>query len=215
MPDTRLTFDPQHCLPDVDTDITDEFNALLDAATAAKDKFTGLSSLVRKLKNALENKNLELERVARQHAADTHDRDTTITRLEGRFKVQCQTVQKQKQQMERLRRRGKQLDDDLRTSNKKLEQMQHLRCDVCQEDVKAVVTRCGHGFCKACLHTHFRVTGRSGLELADLTSTPFWMSRCRCPTCRAEICRKTDVWCIYLGAGTESVEAGETEDGSD
>ena len=121
MPDTRLTFDPHHCLDDVDSDITDEFNALLDATTMAKDKFTGLQSLARKLKNALENKNLELERVTRQNVVDTNQRDATITRLEVRFKTQCQKVQKQKQQMERLRRRNKQLDDDLRTSNKKVE----------------------------------------------------------------------------------------------
>jgi len=149
MPDTRLTFDPQHCLADVDSDRTDEFSALLDVATAAKDKFTGLQSSVRKLHNAVENKNLELERAARQHVAETNERDTKITGLEGRFKAQCQKVQKQKLQMERLRRRNKQLDDDVRTSNKKLERMQHLRCDVCLEDVKNVVTRCGHSFCSA------------------------------------------------------------------
>ena len=213
MPDTRLTFDPQHCLDDVDSDITDEFNALLDAAAAAKDKFTGLQSLVRKLKNALENKNLELERVIRQNVVETNQRDATIRRLEGRFTTQCQKVQKQKQQMERLRRRNKQLDDDLRTSNKKLEQMQHLRCDVCLEDVKNVVTRCGHGFCSTCLTTHFRFNGRPGFGLADLPSSQ--RSTARCPTCRTMISDKGDVWPIHVGAATGKEEVGETGDESD
>ena len=214
MPDTRLTFDPQHCLLDVDS-TADECNALLDTAAAVKRRFTGLWSHVLELKNTLENKDLELRRVADRQAADSDCWEDTVASLEGRFSVQCQKVQKQKQQMERLRRRNKQLADDLKTSNKKLEQMQHLRCDVCLEDVKAVVTRCGHGFCKACLATHLGGPPRSGFGLADLALDPSSTSRCPCPMCRKSISPEADVWRIYLDEGQFNLQPGATEDESD
>lgn len=60
MPDARSTFDPSQCLDDVDAEVTEEYNEIIDAAVAAKDKYK-LYAIAREMKGALENKQAELK----------------------------------------------------------------------------------------------------------------------------------------------------------
>ena len=198
MPDTRSTCDASEYPNDMDSDLADEYNTIMDAAVAAKDKYTNLVAQARKMKSALAAKQVELEQATGRDRRSIIYFQNAADKLQTKFQAQSVKMQKLKRENEMLRRRNKQLLGNLETDRQKLRQMDRFKCEICPESVKNVVTRCGHGFCSDCLTTWLRPTGEADfwehdLVIVELTTSP-------CPMCRTVVSEANDVWRLYLGA---------------
>ena len=95
--------------------------------------------------------------------------------------------------MRLLRRRNAQSAKDLEAAREELDQVDFLRCDICKDTIKHVVTRCGHGFCKDCLDEWVH-------QPVDLCTAQTQKS---CPSCRQTLI-ESEIRDVYLGSDTRT-----------
>ncbi|ETN42301.1 uncharacterized protein HMPREF1541_04242 [Cyphellophora europaea CBS 101466] len=190
MPETRSTFDASQCLEDVDGDIANEYNTILDAAVAARDKYAKLMTLAQKLKRALVSKQAEFN----QHAGH-YQHDVAYHRA-------CAETARDTLRVVRRLSRSAAVTNIYPRICERPQKTKHLCCNICMDNLKNVVTRCGHGYCTGCLATWLRPTNNddaasdeSDMEsLAEQVEAP-------CPTCRRILNAEEDVWPIFMQNG--------------
>ena len=197
MPETRSTFDATQYLDDTDCDIVNEYNSVIDALGAARDKYSKLMTRALKMKSALVAKQAELDQITRRHQRELAYSKDSADIARDKLRTQSGKLRKYKGESETLRRRNRQLAEDLRAVSRKVEQIKHLQCDICMDSFKNIVTRCGHGYCTSCLTTWLRPSDDDNRGDRDLDSMNTPLERC-CPMCRKTIKAAEDVWPIYL-----------------
>jgi len=116
MPETRSTFDASQCLEDVDGDIANEYNTILDAAVAARDKYAKLMTLAQKLKRALVSKQAEFNQHAGHYQHDVAYHRACAETARDTLRVVSARLRRYKRETESLRRRNKHLSEDLRAA---------------------------------------------------------------------------------------------------
>ena len=114
-----------------------------------------------------------------------------------KLRTQSGILRKYRGENETLRRRNKQLAENLRAVRRKVEQIKHLQCDICMDSFKNVVTRCGHGYCNLCLTTWLRPSDDDNDRDSDLDVMNAPLERC-CPMCWKTVKAEGDIWPIYL-----------------
>jgi hypothetical protein len=101
---------------------------------------------------------------------------------------------KYKDENKRLRLCNQKLVAALELAHQELENVNHLRCDICMQNFKEAMVMCGHCFCKECLTTWLQqpkddyVTDEGGQ---------------RCPMCR-RVVNDSDVRTLYLEPDIQS-----------
>lgn len=188
MANTRLTFDLDRCLDDHAFDIADDCQILTGAALSAKHKYDALRATAEELQHALESKQSEVERLQAEGDAGAQQLREAHAKLIARFQDKSVKAYKQTKQIQELKDRNRQLHEKVKHSERQRDKMQHLICEICREDVKSVVTRCGHGFCSSCMEGVFHTEPPLGVRLVC------------CPLCRSHLFGATDVWPIYMAA---------------
>ena len=161
------------------------------------------------MKSALVAKQAKLDQITGWHERELVYSEESADIARDKLRAQSRKLRKYKGENESLRRRNRQLAEDLRAVRRKEEQIKHLQCDICMESFKNVVTRCGDGYCTSCLTTWLRPgdddDGGDSDSDSDIMNAP--SERC-CPMCRKHVKVEDDVWPIYLesdGTGLEVV----------
>lgn len=78
-----------------------------------------------------------------------------------------------------------------------LDDLAHLFCDICTNEVKSRMTSCGHGFCSACIEATYEHRLSRTTENGAAPLFP-------CPTCRRDLDRHKDLWPLYLAKAYQS-----------
>ena len=189
MSEARSDFDTCPLLHEDDCDVTDEYDNVVESALDMRRKFSLIVAQARRLKNELQAKEAEIDRLSTRHRKELSHLQRGAEDLRKRVRAQGDRLQQNRETMRLLRRRNAQSAKDLEAVRKELDQVDFLRCDICKDTIKNVVTRCGHGFCKGCLDRWLR-------RLADSTTD---RAEKNCPICR-RIVTESELRNIYLGA---------------
>ncbi|KAK5441421.1 hypothetical protein LTS15_011290 [Exophiala xenobiotica] len=128
-------------------------------------------------------KNLAMNDLLRiQHGRELSAQERTAEVAVKQVNSQTQTMRRYKDEIKRLRVRNHSLLNEnhnqaveLEEARERLDQADHLRCNICVDSMKTVLTSCCHGFCKTCLDRWL--------------ANP--VARNRCPICRQRV-RKMD-----------------------
>jgi rubrerythrin len=185
MPAPQPNLDASRLLLDDDCDIMDEYRAIKESSSEIRRKFALIVSEARQLRSQLLVEQAKNNDLATRHQQDLLDNqhDAEITR--NQLRNQGHSLRKCKAANKVLRRKNKQLATELEVARKELDEVEHLRCNICMESMKNAVTGCSHGFCKPCLLRWLR----------DRTN------RNRCPICR-RIVREGEIRDIDLEPGS-------------
>jgi Zinc finger, C3HC4 type (RING finger) len=111
-------------------------------------------------------------------------------------------VKNLRREKDEVKKHNKRLVEELDGARDQLQQMNHLICDICYDNVKSVVTRCGQGFCQDCLSTLFR----HGEDDREWWDSLVLIDGANCPSCRHPLKQKADVWPIYVAADQNAQE---------
>jgi hypothetical protein len=151
MPAAHSNFDASRLLHDDDCDIMDEYHAVVDGALDIRRKFALIVSEARQLQTELLAKQAEIDNLTTRHQQELsdHQHSTEITR--NQLRSQGHRLRRYKDANKLLRRDNQQLATELEAARKDLDQVEHLRCNICMDSMKNAVTGCSHGFCKPCL----------------------------------------------------------------
>ena len=193
MSKARSNFDARPLLQDDDCDITDEYDNIVEGALDMRRKFSLIVSQARRLKNELLAKQAEIDRLNTQHQQELSHHQRSATDLRKRVHAQGDRLQQNRETMRLLRRRNGQSVKDLEAARTELDQVHFLRCDICKDTIKNVVTRCGHGFCRECLNGWLQRPADPHADRAEKS----------CPHCR-RIVIESELRDVYLGSDTRT-----------
>ena len=138
------------------------------------------------------------ERYERDYNHELHYRERDNKSWQLKFAEKDSETKSLKRENAELRAKAKLLRLEVRAKTEQLQRMDHLICDICYDQEKYKVTRCGHGFCADCLSAWFDtsaedyVLDREGL---------FVVGEASCPACRKRLDPDYDVWRLYLSEG--------------
>jgi Ring finger domain len=217
MPDTRANFETDSWLNDATYDIDTVFNRGVDFWEEIREGQRKQQSALRKFSAALDSKKKELAQTVKDHKAhlvqlQSVNSDLVVKckgqerRLRQRDSDQSHRLKYLRREKETLKRHNDELAADLEEARRQLDQVRHLRCDICLVTSKEVVTRCGHGFCKTCLNKWFG-TNETQRAHGQQSTHGLIPDGGLCPTCRHVIKEQEDVWPIYLAADSEGQES--------
>lgn len=167
-------------------DLDDDFDgeALDICLESTKQDVANLQESYRKCKNKVkqeigrlhESRDKYRREYLQELAQRQKDKDSWLQKSAGQSSV----IKDLKLEKAVLSASNKQLRLELKAIKQRLDRMGHLICDICMEQEKCTVTKCGHGFCSDCLD--------EVIHYAAVT----------CPTCQKELDQERDLWPIYL-----------------
>ena len=181
MPAAQSNFDASRLLQNDDCDIMDEYSAITDGALDMRRKFALIMSEGRQLRTELLAKQAKIADLTSRHRQELSDHQRSAENTREQLRSQGHRLRRHKNANKVLRRNNQKLASELEAARKDLDQVEHLRCNICMDSMKTAVTKCCHGFCKPCLLRWLR----------DRTH------RDRCPICR-RIVRVCDIRDIDL-----------------
>lgn len=186
-----MTDDSVVSLSDVDNVSDGEATSI--SLESLKQDIAKLQDSHRRCRNRAKQKISQLRESNEKHLRDyRHElkqREKDNDSWRRKFTDKCDDMKTMKREITTLKGRIKELNIQLKTQVHGLRRMKHLICDICFEEPKQQVTRCGHGFCASCLSQVFNFAAE-----VDVAS---------CPTCRRELNKADDVWPIYVSEALE------------
>ncbi|KAK5077726.1 hypothetical protein LTR70_009494 [Exophiala xenobiotica] len=140
------------------------------------------------------------ERYERDYQHELHQREKDKESWRRTFADKDKETKTLKRETANLRAQAKQLRIELKAKTNQLQRMDHLICDVCYDQEKCRVTRCGHGFCASCLSAWFNAAAEEAMLSGGGVSV---VGEASCPTCRRKLDQTDDIWPIYLSEAVE------------
>ena len=131
MPDTRANFDPNDWVDENDHVVQENFNSMVDVVETLKTSHLKRESLVRKLSSALAVKKHELAQLNNGTQLDSDHLRSAAVNLQTKYREQSQRMKNLRHEKDLIKRRNVQLTEDLERANRDLEQMSHLKCEIC------------------------------------------------------------------------------------
>ncbi|KAK5936740.1 hypothetical protein PMZ80_011003 [Knufia obscura] len=140
------------------------------------------------------------ERYEHDYQHELHQREKDKESWRRTFADKDKETKTLKRETANLRAQAKQLRIELKAKTNQLQRMDHLTCDVCYDQEKCRVTRCGHGFCASCLSAWFDAAAEGAMLSGG--GVPV-VGEASCPTCRRKLDQTDDIWPIYLSEEVE------------
>ncbi|KAJ9493385.1 hypothetical protein H2202_011137 [Exophiala xenobiotica] len=168
-------------------------------------KFSLVVSQARQLQTELLVHQTENDHLTTRHRRELSAYQKSAGVIRKQLRTQGHRLQKYKDANKLLRRRNQELATDLEAARNDLDQVDHLRCNICMDSIKNVMTKCGHGFCRPCLSRWLRD--------APITSTLTGPGE-RCPVCR-QVVKEGDVQDIYLESDIRTDSVPEDDDATE
>lgn len=140
------------------------------------------------------------ERYQRDYEHELHQREKDKECWQRTLANRDQETKALRRELAGLRGRLKLLRAEVKARTQQLEGLGHLVCDVCCDRPKYRVTRCGHGFCQACLARWVEEVAQTA---AQYVGGAVVVGEVPCPACRRRLRQAEDVWPIYLSAAGE------------
>jgi hypothetical protein len=184
-------FDARPVVQDDDCDITDEYDNIVEGVSDMKRKLVLLATQARKLKSELLAKDAEIIRLNTRHQQELSHHQRSAKDLRKTIQAQGNRLKQNKENIALFRRRITQITKDLEGEREKLGQVDFLRCDICQDKIKNIVTGCSHGFYRGCIDKWLHRRADPNTDRTEKS----------CPDCR-RILIKGEIRPVFLGSDT-------------